>query len=200
MGECLGTAWNSAGPDDVSRSRCVARSVDGSAEQGPRSQRGGCSWAASSRRPVRLLRVHRRHDPAAYRGRASVGSSSTPGSRRRSWIDGGLRCLRRPGIAPRIARRIPRRRPALLGFWLISLFIAAPLAALLVTRRVLVGTGPITSHPTSGGFLSFGAHLSTTRSKARKTMNDQSNSEVLPLTIFGIIQSFHRTEALTVAL
>jgi len=65
MGECLGTAWNSAGPDDVSRSRCVARSVDGSAEQGPRSQRGGCSWAASSRRPVRLLRVHRRHDPAA---------------------------------------------------------------------------------------------------------------------------------------
>jgi hypothetical protein len=51
MGECLGTAWNSAGPDDVSRSRCVARSVDGSAEQGPSSQRGGCSWAASSCTP-----------------------------------------------------------------------------------------------------------------------------------------------------
>jgi len=38
---------------------------------------------------------------------------------------------------------------ARIGFWLFSLFMAAPLAALLVTRRVLVGTGPIASLPTS---------------------------------------------------
>jgi MFS family permease len=38
---------------------------------------------------------------------------------------------------------------ARVGFWLFSLFMAAPLAALLVTRRVLVGTEPIASHPTS---------------------------------------------------
>jgi hypothetical protein len=31
-------------------------------------------------------------------------------------------------------------------------------------------------------------------------MNDQSNSEVLPLTILGILQSFQRTEALKVAI
>jgi MFS family permease len=38
---------------------------------------------------------------------------------------------------------------ARVAFWLFSLFMAAPLAALFVTRRVLGGTGPIPSHPTS---------------------------------------------------
>jgi len=86
--------------------------------------------AHGRRRPVRLLRVHRRHDPADYRGRASVGSPSTPESRRRSWSDR----RRAPRLAPPWYRAAdcPAHTalpPALLGFWLSSLFMAAPLAA-----------------------------------------------------------------------
>jgi len=104
----LGTAWNSAGPmtspaPDAPRdqwtdlqSRAHAPSVAGA--HGQRvlyafyvfivatilpSIAGGPRWVC----PLRPG-----HDDV--RGR----------------IDGGLRCLRRPGIAPRIARRIPRRR------------------------------------------------------------------------------------------